>query len=246
MRAVITGAAGKIGRQLVEEFSGLYELHLLDLNPVPGHDSVFADLANADSKTESSGEGSASRPVHWSEGFVNADVIIHLAQGPSEKGMINSIRMTWNVLQAAVQHRVNRVVYASSNWAVKGLELSMAPGCYAPDGPKIGSDAEPQPRTAYGVAKTCGEMTGRMLVEEQNLDSFIAVRIGCYDPNPQEDEYYHRMGISTRDIRSLFRSCIERPFKGFHVVYGVSAQTTAPYDLSYTRRLLSWEPHLLP
>ena len=38
------------------------------------------------------------------------------------------------------------------------------------------------------------------------------------------------------------RRCVEVKAKGFHIVYGVSAQPMTPYDLSYTTRLLSWKP----
>src|SRR5215470_13084601 len=44
---------------------------------------------------------------------------------------------------------------------------------------------------------------------------------------------------------SSFIRCIEAEFDDFHVVYGVSAQKTAPYDLSHTGQLLSWSPRQL-
>jgi hypothetical protein len=68
------------------------------------------------------------------------------------------------------------------------------------------------------------------------------VRIGHYGSDLPENRI---RWIGTEDLRSLFRRCIEADIKGFHVVYGVSAQTTA-YDLSYTRQLLSWSPCQLP
>ena len=45
MRVVITGAAGRIGIQMVEELSESHELRLLDRVPVPGRKSLVADLA---------------------------------------------------------------------------------------------------------------------------------------------------------------------------------------------------------
>jgi hypothetical protein len=85
-----------------------------------------------------------------------------------------------------------------------------------------------------------------MLVDERKLDSFVAVRLGWYHPDPPKIEAYKKLGIKAQDLRSLFRRCVEADFSGFHVVYGVSAQPISPYDLSYTRRLLSWEPGDLP
>jgi nucleoside-diphosphate-sugar epimerase len=41
MRVVITGAAGRIGSQVVEELSGMHDLCLLDCRPMPGRKSVL-------------------------------------------------------------------------------------------------------------------------------------------------------------------------------------------------------------
>jgi nucleoside-diphosphate-sugar epimerase len=45
MRVVITGAAGHIGIQMVEELSEAYELCLIDRVRLPRRKSVVADLA---------------------------------------------------------------------------------------------------------------------------------------------------------------------------------------------------------
>ena len=59
-----------------------------------------------------------------------------------------------------------------------------------------------------------------MFVDEQKLRSFVAVRIGSYNPVFPDDEELRTRWIGTDDIRSLFRRCIEAEFTGFHVVYG--------------------------
>jgi uronate dehydrogenase len=120
--------------------------------------------------------------------------------------------------------------------------MALAPACYEPQGSKISSDEVPRPRTLYGISKAFGETIGRTLVEESHIGSFVAVRIGSYHPVSPEKQEICRLWIGSKDIRSLFRRCVEAEFNGFHVVYGVSAQRIAPYDLSYTSRLLSWKP----
>jgi NAD+ dependent glucose-6-phosphate dehydrogenase len=252
MRVVITGAAGKIGREVVDELSKSHELRLIDCTPVPGRTSVIANLAKCHNRTKA---GLIKTLLFgtpgWWDAFAGAEIVIHLAEDPSSEAswqrvLHNNIQATWNVLQAAVQHQVRRVIYASSSWAVKALELELAPACYLLDGPKIGSEAQPRPKNPYAIGKACAEITGRMFVDERKLDSFVAVRLGWYHPDPPKNEAYRKLGIGAQDLRSLFRRCVEADFSGFHVVYGVSAQPISPYDLSYTRRLLSWEPGDLP
>jgi nucleoside-diphosphate-sugar epimerase len=248
MRVVITGAAGQIGQKLIEHLSGRHELRLIDRVPVPGKRSVVADLAGNHGVFGKTSWRFWRRP--WMSSFERADVVLHLAgdvrnYASWDRVLRDNIQVTWNVIEAAVKHRVPRVVFASSNWAVKALERQLAPACYAQNGPKIGSDISPCPLSPYGISKASGELMGRMFVEQQELDSFIAVRIGSYHPQPPDSESI-RLWIGPRDLCSLMRRCVEVETRGFHIVYGVSAQPIAPYDLSYTTRLLSWTPEQTP
>lgn len=250
MRIVITGAAGSIGRELVEEFYGNHELCLIDRKATTKEPSVVADLAR-NRLTSYWKPWSKSRMPSWMRMFKGADVVIHLAAYLRHdlnwpQVLHDNIQGTWNVLEAAVEHRVSRVIFASSNWAVKATEMALAPACYEHQGPKISSAEVLSPRTLYGISKALGEITGRTLVEEGYIGSFVAVRIGSYHPVSPKNQETRRRWIGSKDIRSLFRRCVEAEFNGFHVVYGVSAQRTAPYDLSYTSRLLSWKPEQLP
>jgi nucleoside-diphosphate-sugar epimerase len=249
MRVVITGAAGTIGSELVEEFHASHELRLLDRHTTMKGPSEVTNL-DQNRLTSYWKPWSRSRKPSWMPMFKGADVVVHLAAYLHQDlnwphVLQDNIQVTWNVLEAAVEHRVPRVVFASSNWVVKGTELALAPACYEPQGPKIGSDAAPCPKTLYGISKAFGETTGRTLVEEGHIRSFVAVRIGSYHPIAPKKEETRCRWIGSKDIRSLFRRCVEEEFSGFHVVYGVSAQTTAPYDLSYTSHLLSWKPEQL-
>ncbi len=229
MRILITGAAGTIGRDVVAELEPDHALRLIDRR---GGDPrvISVDLGEPLSETE----------------FRDVDAVIHLAANPDEHAtwaaVVNdNVRATWHVLEAAARGSVPRVVFASSNWAVKALERELAPACYQPGGPKIGSDAPPRPLHPYGVSKALGEIAARSFVDERRLPSVVAVRIGAYGAeHPTHGE--HPLWIGRTDLRTLFRRCVEAEFQGFHVVYGVSAQPTAPYDTAYTRRLLTWEP----
>lgn len=247
MRVVITGAAGRIGRQMVEELSDAYELCLIDRVRLPRRRSIVADLSRSHGGPLKRTWRRFGRST-WIDLFREVDVVLHLAadvrnDAPWDSVYVNNIKATWNVLEAAARYQVPRVIFASSNWAVRSLEQSMTPACYQPGGPKIGSAASPQPLRPYGISKALGELAGRMFVDQGQLRSFVAVRIGAYGPEPDEtDERLRAIWVGVQDLRSLLRRCVESSSEGFHVVYGVSGQTTAPYDLSYTCNFLSWQP----
>src|SRR5262245_28904727 len=167
MRIVITGAAGQIGRQLVAELSFAHELCLIDRRPVSGRRSIVGDLSISSGSWQS---WFKQKSLRWSDAFKGAQVVVHLAadvdpETPWECVLPDNIQATWNVIQAAGDHGVRRVVFASSNWAVKGLEQKLAPDCYRLDGPKIDSGTAPFPLTAYGLSKGFGELAGRMFVD---------------------------------------------------------------------------------
>ena len=246
MRIVITGAAGRIGIQMVEELADDYDLCLIDRVRLP-QKSVVADLAQNLGGPSGRTWWRFGRQS-WFDSFRGADVVLHLAgdvrnDAPWDSVYVHNIKATWNVLEAVARFQVPRVIFASSNWAIKALERSLAPACYQADGPKIGSAAPPQPIGPYGISKALGEMAGRMFVDQRQLRSFVAVRIGAYGPEAHKsDEGLRAIWVGVQDLRSLLRRCVESSFEGFHVVYGVSGQPTAPYDLSYTRKCLSWQP----
>lgn len=246
MRVLITGAAGQIGRQIVDELSRDYELCLIDRLPIKGRASLVTDLSRPPPRGLL-GRLFNSKSKRWSDMFEGAQVVIHLAANPRpdapwEEILPNNIQTTWNVIEAAADHHVRRVIFASSNWSVRAIERELAPACYLPEGPKIGSDTPPCPLTAYGMSKALGETAGNMFVDDNLLESFVAVRIGHYSPVPIIKGRSRDLWIGAEDLRNLFRRCVEVEFKGHHVVYGVSAQRTSPYDLSYTRKLLQWGP----
>lgn len=246
MRIVITGAAGRIGIQMAEELAEDYDLCLIDRVRLP-RKSVVADLARNHSGALRRSWWRFGRSS-WFDSFRGADAVLHLAadvrhDAPWDSVCVHNIRATWNVLEAAARFQVPRVIFASSNWAVRSLEQSLAPACYQPDGPKIGSAAPPQPIGPYGLSKAFGEIAGRMFVDQEQLRSFVAVRIGAYDRQPNKsDERLRAIWIGVQDLRALLRRCVETSSEGFHVGYGVSGQPTAPYDLSYTCNFLSWQP----
>jgi len=124
------------------------------------------------------------------------------------------------------------------------MERSLAPACFLPDGPIIGSEVAPCPINTYGLSKAYGELAGRMFVDNQKLQSFVAVRIGYFGPLTANQDL-RCFWIGAADIRRLFRRCAEAEFRGSYRLRSLGAKT-APYDLSHTTELLSWFPSQVP
>lgn len=245
MRIILTGAAGHIGAEMIDELSESHELVLLDRHTIPGKDSLCVDFA-CSGVISGWKRRFSSASARWADVFEGADAVLHLGAVHNRASWLqlidSNISATWNVLRAAAHHQVPRFVFASSHWVIKVQESEMAPDCYASDGPKIRSDQEPRPATPYGASKAFGEILGRMFVDNGRIRSFVAVRIGSYHDVPPIAAEQRLIWIGTMDLRSLLRSALEGPLEGYHIVYGVSAQSISPFDLSSTRDLLSWSP----
>jgi nucleoside-diphosphate-sugar epimerase len=238
MHITITGAAGRVGRVAAACLASDHDLSLIDYVPVGTEPSIVADLSVPISPDQ---DDSVTHALQHS------DVLIHLAEdpwpkSPWERVLQNNIGATWNITRLAASCNVRRIIYASSHWAVKGLEEELAPAYRMPDGRKIGPDAPFHPRTYYGLGKICGELTGKMMIESGDIESFVAVRIGYYDPEPFDAEHHRVFGITRTDLESLFLRSVEADFSGFHVVYGVSQQSCGPFDLSNADDVMGWVP----
>jgi hypothetical protein len=158
---LITGATGNIGRKLRAHLdaTGKYALRLLCRNPGNGLAVHTADLSTYDQD--------------WAAEFDGVDTVLHVAADPSPRagwGRIQSrnIDLLLNVLATAEQHRVRRVVFASSNFVVTGHRFGRE---------ALTPTMEPAPINPYGASKLFGERVGKMFAERYGV-SFIGFHIG--------------------------------------------------------------------
>ena len=247
VRIVITGAAGRIGRQMTLELADSHELVLLDRKQPKARKWIRVDLTKRGPRRR---YGPDSPVFSWEHHLEGADAVLHLAGNPSPRASLPdalraNVEGTWNVLEAASRQGVPRVVYASSNWVVR-REIEAA---HARNELPIRPPAGASPDTAYGLSKAAAELAGRMAVEDGRIDCFVTARIGRLEPRPVATERLsvpHRITIGRTDLRMLLRLCLERPLRGYHLVYGVSPVPSAAFDLDSTRRLLNWSPVDIP
>ncbi len=121
------------------------------------------------------------------------------------------------------------MVYASSNHAVG----------HTPSGEVLTVDARPRPDTYYGVAKASAEALLSLYADRRGIDS-VALRIGSFGDRPgsvRELSTWLSPGDAVRMVDAALRST--EP--GFHVLYGISANTRAWWDLG-PGRALGYDP----
>lgn len=230
---LITGATGNIGKKLRAhlEGEGGYELRLLCLNPDRDPAVVTADLAVYDEA--------------WARRFKDVDTVLHIAADPSpwaSWGRVQRLNLDllFNVMAAAQQNGVRRVVFASSNYVVAGYRFRNE---------KLTTELEPKPINAYGASKLVGERLGKMFAERYGL-SFIAFRIGVCQRNFGNrfgawipfSNWGQAMWVSDRDLCRAFQRAIDDRTVGFGVYNLVSNNPGMRWDLDNLRRELQFEP----
>lgn len=226
MRVLLTGAAGSIGTVLT---AGLADA---------GHDVAGLDLVVP--------EISPGRPTGWftadctDPDAVEAvftdldraggvDAVVHLAGIPGEASLREELEShvvsTGVLLDAMLAHGVSRMVYAGSNHAVGRT----------PRTELLGVDVRPRPDTFYGVAKVAAEGLLSLYVDRHGLDA-VACRIGSFLPQPETVRHLSTW-LSHADAVRMVDAALTAPDPGFAVLYGISANTRAWWDLEPGRTL---------
>ena len=213
-KLVLTGAAGRLGSYLREPLSKLAD-NFVSSDIVPDIGKLYsnetyirADLANySDIHTLLQG----------------ADMVVHFGaigdEAPFEQILGPNIIGAYNVWEAAHQHGVKRVIYASSIHAV-GMH---------PRQDFIGIDAPHRPDTFYGLAKCFAEDLARMYWDKRRLESVCLRILSCAKVSNTR-----ALGtwLSYDDLIQLVTRAIDTPTVGFSVIYGVSDNDRAPVDNS--------------
>jgi len=216
---LVTGAAGGIGTRLRQLLKGVYpNLRLSDMKE-PGdlaREEMFmrADLADL---------AQVERIV------AGADGIVHLGgfsvEGPWDTILQSNIIGCYNLFEAARRHRVERVVFASSNHAV---------GFY-PRQRRIGTDAAVRPDSRYGVSKAFGEALAALYAYKHGL-RVTCIRIGNFGDAPL-DRRRLAIWISPPDLVQLIRIGLEHPDVRHEIFFGASDNARAWWDNSAAFRL---------
>lgn len=227
MKIVVTGGSGRLGGYVVRELldHGYAVLSLDKVAPKsPLCPSWIADLRNSGSLYEAlSGAGGIIHLGAYQKPGLVADT----------ETFSNNITATYNVLKAAADLGVKRVVIASS---IAAFGFLYAPRIWPPDYLPLDEHHPCQPQDPYGLSKLLGEKVADGFVASHAI-SILSLRF----PGVNFDLSYRsfadrwkepkaRLGgfwsyIDARDAAAACRLALEANLTG-HVVLNVAAPTS--------------------
>lgn len=250
IRLLVTGLNGVVGQALRPALENRYEISALSRRGVEGLPvgSVFkADIADFDALTRA---------------MKNIDVVLHLAAGGGQSSadgmkagwdvmLRDNIIGTYNVLEAAKQSRVKRVILASSGAVANGYELDepykslvSTDNHPPPDSwEMIDEYSEPKPISLYGVTKLFGEDLGRYYAATSDL-SVINIRISyCLPEDVAGPGRGQANWASYRDLQQLTILCIEAPdTMKFDIFWATSDNKKLFRDNARAKKILGYCP----
>lgn len=221
---LLTGAAGGLGQVLRERLKVNCELlrlsDRLDFGPAaPGEEVMLADLADAQA-VDAMVKG--------------VDAIVHLGgvsvEGPFGPILQANILGLYNLYEAARQHGVKRIVFASSNH-VTGFYRQCD---------TIDATHPARPDSLYGVSKAFGEDLSRFYFDRYGIET-ACVRIGSSFAEPK-DRRMLASWLSFDDLHRLITACLTTPVLGHSIVFGVSDNAVTWYDNRCAHHI-GYEPH---
>lgn len=223
MRVLIVGAAGSIGRTVAAGLTERgHEVRGLDLVPAAPEHCTLGTIV-----------GDCADPGVAAEAVADVDAVAQLAGIPGEASLPDELAShlitTAAVLDAMVDAGVHRIAYASSNHAV-GMHERVD---------RLGVDVRPRPDTFYGTAKVAAEGLLSLYVDRAGIEA-VALRIGSFLDRPETVRALSTW-LSPRDCVRMVEAALTAPDVGFSVIYGISANTRAWWDLE-PGRAIGYDP----
>jgi uronate dehydrogenase len=220
----VTGAAGSIGQAVLPGLADRgHRVVSLDLVPQPeGQEGPWYTVDAADPDAVSAVLADA-----------RVDAVVHLAGHPVEESLPDAftshVVTTAALLDAMVEHDVTRFVYASSNHVVGRT----------PRRDLLTVDVRPRPDSFYGVGKVAAEALMSLYADRYGIDA-VSCRIGSFLPQPETMRHLSTW-LSPDDCVRMVEASLTTPAPGYAVLYGISANTRAWWDLE-PGRALGYEP----
>jgi nucleoside-diphosphate-sugar epimerase len=188
-KIAVTGGSGKVGSYVIKELiSHHYEVINIDLRK-PQDDLCETRIARLDSL------------VNVLDVLKDVDAVVHMAGinapgvRPNEVVFSNNTISTFNVLEAAQNNGINKVVLASSE-SIYGF--CWAPQPFSPSYFPVDEMHPLLPQECYGLSKILNEETAKMFNRRNNMD-VICLRLATV----ATPDYYPRIMGPENEIKRI-------------------------------------------
>ena len=231
-KVLVTGAAGAVGQAVMAALRERgHEIRAMDLRETPGVEGAMV--------------GTVADAAAVRRAVAGMDTVIHLAATIDDADFMtellpNNIVGVYNVLEAAREAGVKRVVLASTVQTVNGYHRKHAVSLISP--------TEAEPTNAYGVTKLFAEDLGKMYARRHGM-SVICARLGFMPRNVTTAmEFVARPGIksiylSHADAGRFFVRAVEAEGVAYAVLWVLSRrEKETGLDMGPTREVLGFEP----
>ena len=161
--------------------------------------------------------------------LAGVDAVVHLGgvsvEGPFEPILQANIVGAYNLYEAARQHGVKRIVFASSNHVTGFYKQSET----------IDARMPVRPDGHYGLSKAFGENLAQFYFDRYGVET-VSVRIGSSFAEPR-DRRMLATYLSFDDLERLVVASLTAPVVGHTVIYGMSDNTTTWWDNTPARHI---------
>lgn len=229
-KVLVTGAAGRLGRQVVRQLAG-QGWAVLAHDRLP-HDTVAAEVVTGDLRDHD----------HVRAVLAGVDAVVHAAAIPSPGGapaeeiFANNVQSTYTVLHEAGCAAIGRFVNVSSLSAIglawSNRDISPAEVPVTDDHPFVGDDA-------YGLSKHISEVVAGAMSRRWG-GSVVSLRfpfigdgerlskhLAAVHRDPGFDRTHLWGWIDTRDAARAVAAALTVPPPGHHVITVTAPDTTA-------------------
>lgn len=162
---LVTGAAGRLGKRVVQ--------CLID----KGYDVLGTDRVPYDASPSPFVQADLSDPQKSAALLTGIEAVIHMAAIPGPGGdgyqtFENNVQSTFNVLWAAADRKIHRVVFSSSAFA---MGWAHDPRAFVPQYLPLDEQHPMRPFEPYGLSKQVGECIGEM-VARSSTTTIVSLR----------------------------------------------------------------------